>query len=76
MAFIVLTVVMVQKFMGMNIPGWTAIMTASLFLGGSIHLAIGFLGIYIARVYNESKKRPLYVIQDVVDLNTKDESLK
>ena len=75
-AFIVLMVVMVQKFMGINIPGWTAIMTASLFLGGSIHLAIGFLGIYIARVYNESKKRPLYVIQDVVDLNTKDESLK
>ena len=72
-AFITLVVVLVQKYMGMNLPGWTAIMTASLFLGGSVHLAIGFMGIYMARIYNELKKRPLFIVKDVIDLSQENE---
>ena len=66
-AFGALLVILVDKYLGFNLPGWTAIMTSNLFLGGSIHLALGFIGIYIARIYNELKGRPLYIVQDVID---------
>jgi len=72
-AFTALIIILAQKMLGMNLPGWTAIMTSNLFLGGSIHLAVGFLGIYIARVYNELKKRPLFIVKDIIDLGPESE---
>lgn len=49
------------------IPGWTSLAVAVLFLGGVQLLAIGILGEYIGRIYEEVKRRPLYLVQDVVD---------
>lgn len=46
------------------VEGWTAIMVAVLFLGGVQLLSIGILGSYIGRIYNESKKRPLYFVKE------------
>ncbi len=63
-AFVVLIHVIIQKALGMNLPGWTALMTSILFLGGSLHLAIGFLGIYLSRIHNDVKRRPRFIIKD------------
>ena len=46
------------------IPGWTSLAVAVLFLGGLQLLAIGILGEYIGRIYEESKRRPLYLVRD------------
>jgi glycosyltransferase involved in cell wall biosynthesis len=46
------------------IPGWTSLAVAVLFLGGLQLLAIGILGEYIGRIYEEAKRRPLYLIKD------------
>jgi len=46
------------------IPGWTSLAAATLFLGGLQLLAIGILGEYIGRIYEESKRRPLYLVRD------------
>ena len=46
-----------------NVPGWASLMVATLFLGGVQLISIGVLGQYIARVYDEVKSRPQYVIQ-------------
>jgi dolichol-phosphate mannosyltransferase len=46
------------------VPGWTSLMVAVLFLGGLQLLAIGILGEYIGRIYEEAKRRPLYLVQD------------
>jgi len=46
------------------VPGWTSTMLVILFLGGFQLLSLGIIGEYIARIFNESKNRPHYFIQD------------
>jgi dolichol-phosphate mannosyltransferase len=50
------------------IPGWTSLAVAVLFLGGVQLLAIGILGEYIGRIYEEVKHRPLYLVRDSVNI--------
>jgi dolichol-phosphate mannosyltransferase len=47
-----------------TIPGWPSMMITILFLGGFQLLTLGIIGEYIARIFNESKKRPHYFIQE------------
>jgi dolichol-phosphate mannosyltransferase len=54
--------ILVEKALGQNLPGWTALMTAVLFIGSVQILSIGLLGLYIASVFEEVKGRPAYVI--------------
>lgn len=49
-------------YFGRDIPGYASIMVAILFFGGVQLLSIGILGEYIARIFNEVKKRPKYII--------------
>jgi len=46
------------------IPGWSALMITMLFLGGVQLVCLGILGEYIGRIYNEAKKRPLYIVAE------------
>lgn len=55
-------------FRGHTVPGWMSLMTAVLFLGGVQLLAIGLLGEYVAGLVTESKKRPLYLIKDTINI--------
>ncbi|WP_286906923.1 glycosyltransferase family 2 protein [Clostridium sp. UBA1652] len=50
------------------VSGWASIMTAVTFLGGVQLLSISVLGEYIGRIYDESKGRPLYVIEKEVNV--------
>ena len=49
-------------FFGIEIPGWTTLVVAITFLSGIQLLAIGVLGEYIARIFNEVKGRPNYIV--------------
>lgn len=53
-------------FTRMWVEGWTALMIATLFIGGVQLLSVGILGEYVGRIYNEIKNRPLYVVQEYV----------
>ena len=46
---------------GKTITGWTTIVILQTFLGGSILLAIGVVGEYIGKIYEEVKCRPVYI---------------
>jgi glycosyltransferase involved in cell wall biosynthesis len=49
--------------LGVDLPGYASTITLVLFLGGLQLLSLGVLGEYIARIYDEVKGRPLYVVR-------------
>ena len=51
------------------VSGWASIMTTVAFLGGVQLIAIGILGEYVGRMYEESKGRPLYIIEKEININ-------
>lgn len=56
---------------GRVIPGWTSLMLSLWFIGGAILTALGIIGEYIGKIYNEVKSRPRYFIDETVgDSNT------
>ena len=63
-AFAYILVVIVLKLAGVSWPGYTSLMAAILFLGGVQLVMIGLLGEYLGRVYDEVKRRPLYLVRE------------
>ena len=51
---------------GIDMPGYASIMTAILFFSGIQLLSIGIVGEYVARLFNETKQRPIYLVRDVI----------
>jgi len=49
---------------GIELPGYASLMTAVLLLGGLELIGLGVLGEYLGRVFEEVKRRPLYLIRD------------
>lgn len=67
-----LITVFIQKLaFGIDVPGYATIVTLILFLGGLQLFFLGVLGEYIARMYVQTKNRPIYILKDY--LNTDDE---
>ena len=56
-------------FTNIWVEGWTALMIAVLFIGGVQLICVGILGEYVGRIYNEVKRRPLYVVQEHLGLS-------
>ncbi|MGZ4335168.1 MAG: glycosyltransferase family 2 protein [Gaiellaceae bacterium] len=56
------------RFFTSNAPqGWTSLLAAVLLLGGMQMLGIGIVGQYIARIFEETKQRPLYFVAETVE---------
>ncbi|MNI84706.1 hypothetical protein D3C73_1416330 [compost metagenome] len=51
---------------GNNVEGYPSLMVVILFIGGVQLLSLGIMGEYIGRIFNETKKRPLYFIDEYV----------
>lgn len=68
LAFLYLASVFVQKAMGITVPGFATIMVSILFLGGVQLICLGIIGEYIGRIFNEVKPRPMYVVDQCVNL--------
>jgi dolichol-phosphate mannosyltransferase len=51
-----------------TVPGWTSIVFLQILFSGTILVSIGLLGEYLARIYDESKRRPLYVLHHMVNV--------
>lgn len=46
------------------IKGWTSLMVSIYFIGGLLFINIGILGLYIGKIFDETKERPLYIIEE------------
>lgn len=60
--------VSVKVFTNGTVPGWTTIMIAVAFGSSAQLLMTGILGEYIGRIYEEIKRRPLYIIEQEINL--------
>ncbi len=49
-----------------SVPGWTSQVTLMLLLGGINLMCLGLLGQYVSRLFEESKKRPLYFVREYI----------
>jgi dolichol-phosphate mannosyltransferase len=49
-----------------SISGWGSLMVSLYFIGGLIISILGILGIYLGKTFNETKKRPLYIVQELI----------
>jgi len=67
LAFVYILVVIGLKVAGINWAGYTSLMASILFLGGIQLIMIGILGEYLGRVFDEVKRRPLYLVGESTD---------
>ncbi len=65
--FGVFYIVYIKLFTTDSITGWSSIMITVLFMGGIQLMTIGIMGEYIGRISEESKKRPLYIIDKIYE---------
>lgn len=65
-SFVLLCVYILLLFIyGRQVPGFTTLITILLFMFGVMFFMLGIIGEYIARIYEESKQRPNYIIRDL-----------
>jgi dolichol-phosphate mannosyltransferase len=56
-----------RLFTGAAPQGWTSVLGVVLLLGGVQLLSLGMIGQYVARIFDEAKQRPLYLVAEHVD---------
>ncbi|MDQ0226798.1 glycosyltransferase [Bacillus sp. 7586-K] len=66
--FVCLYAILTKLFGHQVEAGWTSIMVAITFFSGVQLLSLGIVGQYIARIYDESKNRPMYIVRDTVNI--------
>ena len=53
------------------VPGWTSLMVTMTFIGGMILISLWMIGEYIGRIYDETKRRPEYIIDETINIEEK-----
>lgn len=67
-SFVLATYNLVAKIIGIiKVPGFTSTIFSIWFLGGLNLLVLGIIGIYLGKVFDESKNRPLYIINKTIN---------
>jgi len=68
-AFIYTLGLVIQYLLHTHTPvsGWTSLIVSLYFLSGLILMNIGIVGIYIGKIFDETKARPIYIIKDMIN---------
>ncbi|HHT7172292.1 TPA: glycosyltransferase family 2 protein [Bacillus cereus] len=76
-SIIVLLYTITVKIIGNDTQtGWASIMVAITFFSGIQLLGLGIVGQYIARIYDESKNRPIYIVKETINIDQEETALK
>jgi dolichol-phosphate mannosyltransferase len=68
-AFVCLLVVVVARLAGASVSGLSPALFAVLLLGGIQLITVGVIGEYVGRIYDEVKRRPLYVVAERLNMD-------
>ena len=66
-SLIMLLYALVSKLTGHTSAGWTSLMGSIWLIGGIQLLSLGVIGEYIGKIYNETKARPRFIIENVLN---------
>ena len=66
-SLIMLLYALVSKLTGHTSAGWTSLMGSIWLIGGIQLLSLGVVGEYIGKIYNETKARPRFIIENVLN---------
>ena len=61
----------ISKLKGIAVPGTTSIIITISFFSGTILFTLGLIGIYIARIYEQTRGRTKYIIKNIIDYKKK-----
>jgi dolichol-phosphate mannosyltransferase len=53
------------------VQGWTSLMVSLFFLSGLLLANMGLLGLYIGKIFDEAKNRPIYIISELINVHNK-----
>ena len=67
LSLVVLVWALIARLNGRTVSGWTSLMCSIWMIGGIQLLSLGVIGEYIGKIYAESKARPRYIIERVLD---------
>ncbi len=59
-----LIVIYMKLFTNLTVHGWTSLMIVTIFIGGIQLIMLGVVGEYISRIYDEVRRRPLYIVKN------------
>jgi len=65
LSFFLIIYALILKFNGLAIPGATSIIIAISFFSGILLFTLGIIGIYLARIFEQTKGRDQYIIKDI-----------
>lgn len=54
---------------GVGVAGWTSVIVSIYFLGGLLLVNLGVIGLYLGKVFNEVRDRPLYVVKEELNFD-------
>lgn len=74
LSFIAVIITIIHHFTSVAPSGWASTISVMFFLGGLIIASIGIVGIYVGNIFMEVKKRPIYIVRDI--LNGKTDKVK
>jgi glycosyltransferase involved in cell wall biosynthesis len=69
-ALVAAAYVLWRKFSGNTVAGWPSIVLSIFFMGGVQMLSLGIIGEYIGKIYLETKKRPRFHVESLIQNNT------
>lgn len=65
LSIIAFVLIIIRKiFLNNSVNGWASLVCLMLFLGGLILLSLGIIGLYVSKIYLETKKRQLYIVKE------------
>jgi len=71
-SFYILYVLFLKLYYGISVTGWASLIISIWFVGGVIIFCLGIIGMYLSKIFTETKNRPYVIIKDIYSTSKKE----